>query len=108
MTEHGVKRLPVVRDGKLLGVVSRSDLLRAFARTDAEIERDIRENVVTRHFLLLPGTVTVDVRDGKVTLFGELERELEVELLPQAVQRVPGVVSVASGLRVRGRRKAGA
>ena len=49
MMENGIKRLPIVdADGTLVGIVTRSDLVRAFARTDAEIEREIREEIVTR------------------------------------------------------------
>ena len=39
MAEYGLKRLPVVHKGELVGIVTRSDLVRAFARSDAEIER---------------------------------------------------------------------
>ena len=38
MCEQRVNRLPVVKGGKLVGIVTRADLVRAFTRTDAEIE----------------------------------------------------------------------
>jgi CBS domain-containing protein len=42
MLEHGVNRLPVVKNDRLVGIVTRADLVRAFDRTDAEIENEIR------------------------------------------------------------------
>jgi CBS domain-containing protein len=53
MLEHRVNRLPVIADGHLVGLVTRSDLVRAFTRPDPEIERSIREDVFPReHFRL--------------------------------------------------------
>ena len=40
-----INRVPVVSDGVLVGIVSRADLVRAFIRSDEELERDIREDV---------------------------------------------------------------
>ena len=48
MLDHGIKRLPVVRAGTLVGIVTRSDLLRGFTRSDEEIAREIREDVLGR------------------------------------------------------------
>jgi len=101
MTERGVKRLPVVKDGKLVGIISRSDLVRAYARPDAEIEREIKERVIQESFWLELGEVTVAVHGGDVTLNGTVDSQADVEVLPRLVQRVPGVVSVTSSLTAR-------
>jgi CBS domain-containing protein len=98
MIEHGVHRLPVLKRGLLVGIISRADLVRAFARPDSDIARDIREDVVLRAFWLPPEQVSIQVFEGEVTLRGELDSKLAVELLPEAVSRVPGVVSVRSKL----------
>lgn len=98
MLDRGVKRLPVLHEGKLVGIVTRGDLVRAFARTDAEIERDIRQEVLLHSFWLAPDDIEVQVRGGQVTLRGRAETELLAQLLPQEVQRVPGVVGVHSEL----------
>jgi CBS domain-containing protein len=100
MIVRGVKRLPVVDGGKLVGILSRSDLVRAFARTDEEIEREIREDVLVRTHWISPANVAVFVRDGKVTLHGEVETPALAESLRYFVERVPGVVSVEAQLRV--------
>jgi CBS domain-containing protein len=100
MTAQGIERLPVVRDGKLIGIISRSDLVRAYARTDAELEREIREKVLFEGFWLEPGTIIVTVRGGEVTLSGRVDTEAHASALPRQVRRVPGVVSVTSSLKV--------
>lgn len=101
MLDRDVERLPVVRDGKLVGIVTRADLVRAFSRSDKEIEHEIREEVLLRSFWIPEGHIQVAVRAGEVTLTGTVESELMVELLPDAVRRVPGVVGVRTKLRAR-------
>ena len=100
MTEEAIKRLPVVdSEGVLIGIVTRADLIRAFTRSDAEIEREIKEDVVRRTLWIENGNLDLRVEDGEVRLAGKLERRSDAELLPQFVARVPGVVAVHSTLR---------
>jgi CBS-domain-containing membrane protein len=102
MLERGIKRLPVVDAvGTLLGIVTRSDLVRGFARSDEDIEREIREDVVKGTLWLDEGAVDIRVAGGEVTISGEVERRTEAELVPRFVQRVPGVVGVRSSLTWR-------
>lgn len=103
MIEDGVNRLPVVEDGKLLGIVSRADLVRAFARTDGEIADEIRNEIVKRTLWLAPDAVEITVESGNVMLAGQVETATDAELLPVFVKRVPGVVSVSSELTYRDR-----
>lgn len=95
MARHQVKRLPVVDDrGMLKGVVSRGDLLKVFLRSDEDIARDVRENVVAR---LFPGawrSVEVDVEEGVVTLSGLLGDRSLVPVADRLVRSVEGVVDV--------------
>ena len=74
MYSHKVKRLPVVdEDGRLIGIVSRADVLSVFSRLDADIRADIIENVIVGTVLTDPARFTVDVSDGVVTVTGEPE-----------------------------------
>lgn len=102
MLDAQVKRLPVVDDeGKVLGIVSRRDLLSPFLRTDEEIAHEIREDVIFRTMWLDPDTVSVAVEDGCVTLRGTVERKSVREILVELVHRVEGVVGVEDELGYR-------
>jgi CBS domain-containing protein len=90
-----VKQLPVVGDdGLLTGIVSRSDLLDAFIRSDAEIRGEIEQDVLGRILALAGGTVAVEVRDGAVTLRGEVPEARLVPVVVGLCQGVDGVVAV--------------
>jgi len=99
MHERGVKRLPVVSDeGKILGIVSRADLLRVFLRRDQEIAGDVLDGIVKRTLWIDPSSVRVSVKNGVVTLGGRLERRSLVDLLVEMVQGSDGVVGVENRL----------
>jgi CBS domain-containing protein len=100
MVEQGVNRLPVLSEaGKLVGIVTRADLVRAFVRSDDEIGREIREEVALRTLWIDPASLEIVVEGGEVTLAGEVEAKADADLLKRFVTRVPGVVSVRSELR---------
>jgi len=101
MIDRGVNRLPVVENGVLVGIVTRADIVRAFTRADVELAEEIRDDLLRRTFWAEPGSVTVAVSKGRVTLVGEVETEADTEMLPLFVSRVPGVVSVNAELRAR-------
>ncbi len=97
MLDKRVNRLPVVAgDGKLVGIVTRADLVRAFARSDADIAREVRDDVLLHTLWIEPDAVEVTVDDGVVRLIGTVENKETAEMVPRFVQRVPGVVSVES------------
>jgi CBS domain-containing protein len=99
MSDLGIKRLPVVRDGELVGIVSRTDLVRAFVRTDEEIRQEIREDILRRTLWLeVPEAVEVHVKRGAVRLSGQVETATDAVLVHKLVSRVPGVVSVHAEL----------
>jgi CBS domain-containing protein len=99
MRERGITRLPVVRAGRLVGVVSRADIVRAFARSDEDIQREVRELLDFQRALWSDElSVDVAVAGGEVALTGGVERRSLAEMLPAMAERVPGVVAVASQL----------
>ena len=103
MNTHHVRRLPVVdSEGKLVGIVTRRDLLSVFLRPDADIVHDVRQ-VLEELPLADPADVTVTVRHGVVTLTGTVESASEryQDLIPVALRLawdVDGVVDVVNEL----------
>jgi len=98
MHRHAVKRLPVVdpADGTILGIVSRTDLLKVFLRDDAEIAQEVREDVIRRTLWIDPDTIRIVVRDGVVTMDGQLEHRSLLSVLEPLVLSCEGVVGVES------------
>jgi CBS domain-containing protein len=98
MEERKIKRAPVVNDtGKLMGIVSRGDLVRLFVRSDASIRDEVQTDVLGRIMLHPPG-VSAEVTDGIVTLRGELPRKSDVGIAVEFTRRVDGVISVENTL----------
>ncbi|HZC53000.1 MAG TPA: CBS domain-containing protein [Mycobacterium sp.] len=102
MAAHArVRHLPVVdQDGLLIGIVTRTDLLRVFLRDDNEIKREI-EYFVRHKMLLNPLAIEVDVTEGVVKLTGQVERWLLVEQLLHYVRAISGVVEIVNHLTAR-------
>lgn len=106
MDDERVKRLPVVERagevggelGRLVGIATRSDLLRVYQRPGAEIEHDVVDEVLGRVLLVEPRAVTVKVHDGVVTLVGRIDRYSTARLAVKLTQAVPGVVEVVDRL----------
>jgi CBS domain-containing protein len=97
MTELRVKRLPVVTpDGTLCGIISRADVMGAFARPDEDLRGEIIDEVVIGVLQLDPDKLSVDVVDGVVQLDGSVESRTDARLLQELAVRVEGVISVNS------------
>lgn len=94
MTARGVNRLPVVDDGRLVGVVSRADLVRAYVRSDEELADTIRRDVILGVLWLDPDSFVVVVEDGVASVIGRVERRSTAEMIERLVPMVPGVVGV--------------
>jgi CBS domain-containing protein len=101
MVEHRINRLPVIVDGKLAGIVTRADLVRAFHRTDEEIAEQIRDEVLVHALWLGPEELDLTVRDGLVTITGAVDTESDARVVEQLVRGIPGVVDVAADVHAR-------
>ncbi|MEU2868625.1 CBS domain-containing protein [Streptomyces olivoreticuli] len=95
MARKHVKQLPVVDDeGKLSGIVSRSDLLKVYLRKDEDIAHEVRREVIGHLFRNRKPTIEVSVREGVVTLTGRLHEPTMVPVMTRLVRAVAGVVNV--------------
>jgi CBS domain-containing protein len=98
LESHRVKRAPVVdEDGRLVGIVSRADLLKVFLRTDADINHEIVGDLLKRLWIG-PGELAVTVADGVVTVQGEVEQRSLIDVVARLVRSIDGVVDVVTDL----------
>ena len=102
MHKRGLKHLPVVdSENRLLGVVSRHDLIKVFSRSDDSIKDEVIKGVFGRDLMIDTLGVVVEVQDGVVTLAGEVERKTEVPIISFLVSAMDGVVAVSNALTYR-------
>lgn len=95
MTARKVNRLPVVSHGRLIGIVTRADLVRAYARTDEELAQTIRQDVLLRILWLDPDTFDVSVLEGAAKVSGHVERRSTADMLERILRMVPGIVDAS-------------
>lgn len=99
MDRENVKRLPVVSDiGRIVGIISRSDILRVFQRSDRDILFDVRTEVLQRALWVDPDQVGVRVDNGVVTLTGQLDNRTLTQMAVRYTETVAGVVDVVDEL----------
>jgi CBS domain-containing protein len=108
MEKHNIKRLPVLSDGKLVGIVSRADLLRALAATrvepmppPAESDATIRAamiDVLKIEEWAMSAMVNVIVSEGVVHLWGVIDSDDQRQALRVAAENIPGVTAVEEHL----------
>ena len=100
MHDRHIKRLPVVdQAGRLVGIVSRVDLLSVFDRPDNEIRAAVRKDIIARDFALDPDVFDVQVTSGIVTITGQVQTQAVAQQLQDALRHAEGVVGVRSRLR---------
>ena len=99
MAGRRVNRLPVVDGGRLVGIVTRADLVRAYVRPDAELERLVREEVLAKTaFSLEPDAFQVAVKGGIVRLAGRVDRRSLAETIVEVTHGLGGIVGVEFSL----------
>lgn len=89
MTEARVNRLPVVAEGRVVGILTRADVVRAYARSDAELQAAAEEGVRG-----VDGLRVVGVQDGVVRLSGTLASRQLLNTVRQVVAAIDGIVAV--------------
>ena len=102
MHERNVRQLVVVDDrGKIAGIVSRSDVLQVFMRTDEDVREEIVDSIIPTLLLTSDDPIGVSVRYNVVTLAGKVDRKSDVEILGKLTRAVDGVVEVINRLTYR-------
>jgi CBS domain-containing protein len=107
MEKNGIKRVPVLRAGVVVGIVTRADLLRAFVnateepvvglRSDADLKNDILTTLAAQKWAPA-GSIHVAVRDGNVILSGTILDDRERDAIRVCAENVPGVKTVTDEL----------
>jgi len=99
MRDRNVRRLPVTgADGRLVGIVSRTDVLSVYERPDEQIHDEITTGVIAGRFLLDPLDFDVTVTSGIVTIAGRVESGAVALSLLAAIRNVEGAVAVRDRL----------
>ncbi|MDF2118608.1 CBS domain-containing protein [Roseiarcaceae bacterium H3SJ34-1] len=103
MERYQVKRLPVVRDGKVIGIISRANIVRALANSpqplaplpvsDRTLQARVTASLKAQPFGK-PWLASASVLDGVVTLWGPVSSEVERQALRVAAETTPGVREV--------------
>jgi CBS domain-containing protein len=99
MRDRNVRRLPVTgADGRLVGIVSRTDVLSVYERPDEQIRDEITTGVLAGRFLLDPLDFDVTVTSGIATIAGRVESGAVALSLLAAIRNVEGAVAVRDRL----------
>ena len=99
MRDRNVRRLPVTgADGRLVGIVSRTDVLGVYERPDEQIRDEITTGVIAGRFPLDPLDFDVTVTSGIVTIAGRVESGAVALSLLAAIRNVEGAVAVRDRL----------
>lgn len=105
--QHHIKRVPIVEDGKMIGIVSRANLVQALANMPESISQDERDAMLKReidHRILSEPwgrrPFSVHVSEGSVDLSGMVYNEDERAAIRVTAENTPGVRAVVDNLRV--------
>jgi CBS domain-containing protein len=110
LEKHGIKRVPVLKDGRLVGIISRANLMQALASrglgfVDVTEADEVLRKIIVLNLRKLPwtaamATVDVIVDRGVVNLWGVVRNEEEKNAIRVATEETPGVQAVNDHLRV--------
>lgn len=94
MMDARVTRLPVVDDGRVVGVIARQDVLKVFHRDDASLLEVVASLLADGLLTPEDHAVTASVTDGVVTLEGDVARPTDLNVVEAMIWQIPGVVAV--------------
>jgi CBS domain-containing protein len=100
LQRHKIKRAPVLRQGVLVGMITRSDLLRPYLRTDSEIRADVEQVLLGEGLGLLRDRLDVRVEGGVVCLQGRVTDRRQQATTVRLARGVEGVIDVVDDLQV--------
>jgi CBS domain-containing protein len=102
MQERNVRRLIVVDSrGRIAGIVSRSDLLQVFMRTDEDLRADVVDRIIPAVLIHLSEDMSIEVRSNVITMAGIVDRRSDAETLGRLAGELDGVVGVENHLSYR-------
>jgi CBS domain-containing protein len=102
MQESHVRRLIVVdQRGRIAGIVSRSDLLQVFLRSDDDLRQEIVDKLIPAVLSLPDDSIKVEVSWNIATLSGDVDRKSDADILTRLTRELDGVVGVVDRLHYR-------
>ena len=110
LEKNGIKRVPIVDGGKIIGIVSRANLLQALASLRKQIEGGAPDDVRIRDGIVerlkaepwsRPSLINVIVQEGTVELWGIVDSPVERKAVRVAAEVTPGVRAVNDNLIIR-------
>lgn len=102
MQQRRIRRLVVVDDlGRINGIVSQSDLLQVFLRTDEDLRGEVLDKVIPAILLDQCSGIEVEVSSNVITLLGVVDRKSDTEILTRLARDLDGVVGVVNQLAYR-------
>jgi CBS domain-containing protein len=111
LEKYTIKRLPIVRDGRLVGIVSRANLVQAIATSGSDLDVPLSDTTIREKLLTLlnernwgqqyPACLNVTVNGGVVDLWGFIESDTERKAIRVAAEATPGVRAVNDHMTAR-------
>lgn len=109
LDSHGIRRVPVVKEGRLIGIVSRADIVRALVQVevsapaarpdDSSLQTAILKEIRSQSWLSAR-SVSVTVKDGVAELWGLVDSEDEKKALHVLVEAIDGVQGIEDHVRL--------